>query len=83
MTGNAQNMISQMMNYQGNSVTTAKGLQQTANLTLDSVTQRMDSEYGVNIDEEMARLMELQNAYAASARIVSIVQELIDSLMRI
>ena len=43
----------------------------------------MDAEYGVDIDEEMARLIELQNAYAASARVISIAQELIDALMRI
>ena len=41
----------------------------------------MHAEYGVNVDEEMARLMQLQNAYSASARVVSVVQELIDSLM--
>jgi flagellar hook-associated protein 1 FlgK len=43
----------------------------------------MDAEYGVDIDEEMARLMELQNAFAANARVVSIVQELLDMLMQI
>jgi flagellar hook-associated protein 1 FlgK len=29
----------------------------------------------------MARLMELQNAYAANARVVSVVKELLDSLL--
>ena len=43
----------------------------------------MQSEYGVDVDEEMARLMELQNAYAANARVVSIVQDLLDTLMAI
>mgnify|MGYP001170121514 CR=1 FL=1 len=38
-------------------------------------------EYAVNVDEEMARLMELQNAYAANARVLSVVQELLDALM--
>ncbi|HCO55277.1 MAG TPA: flagellar hook-associated protein FlgK, partial [Pelagibacterium sp.] len=49
--------------------------------TLQSITTRMSAEYGVNVDEEMARLMQLQNAYSASARVVSTVQELIDALL--
>lgn len=81
--GTASNMISQMMNFQGNQVISANGDASSAKLAYEAVTQRMEAEYGVNVDEEMARLMELQNAYAASARVVSIVQELIDSLMRI
>lgn len=36
---------------------------------------------GVDVDEEMARLMELQNAFAANARVMSVAQELIDDLM--
>ena len=34
---------------------------------MESLDERLASEYGVNVDEEMARLMELQNAYAANA----------------
>ncbi len=41
------------------------------------------SEYGVNVDEEMARLMELQNAYAANSRVISTVQELLNRLMEV
>ena len=43
----------------------------------------MAEEYGVDVDEEMARLMELQAAYAANARVITIVQELLDTLMAI
>ena len=50
-------------------------------LTLDTIVDQMESEYGVNVDEEMARLMELQNAYAANARVVSVVKELLDALL--
>lgn len=35
---------------------------------------------GVNIDEEMANLVVYQNAYAASARLVSVVSEMFDTL---
>jgi flagellar hook-associated protein 1 FlgK len=48
---------------------------------MDALNQRMNSEYAVNVDEEMARLMELQNAYAANARVISVVQDLLNRLM--
>ena len=83
MNGNAQDMIAQMLNYQGSSISSANSSKQTRELSFEAVNMRMSDEYGVNIDEEMARLMELQNAYAASARVVSVVQELINTLMNI
>ncbi|MCS6759097.1 MAG: hypothetical protein MO852_08815 [Candidatus Devosia euplotis] len=50
-------------------------------LTLDSISDQMETEYGVNLDEEMTRLMELQNAYSANVRAVSVVKELLDALL--
>lgn len=82
LTGTARNMIAQMINHQGNMVSNAQSQDQQHKLTLESVKTKMNAEYGVNVDEEMARLIELQNAYSASARVVSTVQELIDALMR-
>lgn len=83
MSGNAQNMIVQMMNFQSNSISAANSELSAQELSLDAVTQRLGAEYDVNVDEEMARLIELQNAYSASARVVSVVQELIDALIAI
>jgi flagellar hook-associated protein 1 FlgK len=50
---------------------------------METISQRLDAEYGVNVDEEMARLMELQNAYAANSRVISVVQDLLQRLMDI
>jgi flagellar hook-associated protein 1 FlgK len=36
---------------------------------------------GVNLDEEMVHLVEFQRAYEAAARLVSIVDEMLDSLI--
>lgn len=47
----------------------------------DSLKQRSDAISGVNLDEEMANTVLYQNAYNASARIVSITAELFDSLI--
>ena len=81
--GTVADIISQTINFQGNAAAAAISDSETQELTLDALTQRLDSEYGVDVDEEMARLMELQNAFAANARVMSVVQELMDALMQL
>ena len=80
LSGNVGDLISQTVNYQGDTIATALANNDTQSQSLDVLGQRMDSEYGVNVDEEMSRLMELQNAYSANARVVSVVQELLQAL---
>lgn len=80
LTGNLNELISQVVSFQGTSINAALSKSDDRQLTLDTVVDQMQSEYGVNVDEEMARLMELQNAYAANARVVSVVKELLDAL---
>ncbi len=81
--GTVADIISQTINFQGNAAEAAISDNDTQQMTLDALTQRLDSEYGVDVDEEMARLLELQNAFAANARVMSVVQELMDSLMQL
>ncbi|MBU1306671.1 MAG: flagellar hook-associated protein FlgK [Alphaproteobacteria bacterium] len=83
LTGNLSGIISQVIGFQGASINAAASKADDRQLTLDTITDQMDSEYGVNVDEEMARLMELQNAYAANARVVSVVKELLDALFNV
>lgn len=81
LTGNLGEVISQIVGFQGSTVNAAISKRDDRQLTLDTIVDQMESEYGVNVDEEMARLMELQNAYAANARVVSVVKELLDALL--
>jgi flagellar hook-associated protein 1 FlgK len=81
LTGNLGEVISQIVGFQGSTVNAAISKRDDRQLTLDTIVDQMQSEYGVNVDEEMARLMELQNAYAANARVVSVVKELLDALL--
>ena len=82
LNGTLGEVIGQVLNFQGTSINTALTQASDRQLTLDTVIDQMSTEYGVNTDEEMARLMELQNAYAANARIMSAVKELLDSLFQ-
>jgi len=81
LAGTVSDFISQAINYQGNAAASSIADNDTQKLTLDALGERLEADYGVDVDEEMARLMELQNAFAANARVMSIAQELIESLM--
>jgi len=82
LAGNVSDLISQSINAVGNMASSAISDSDTQEMTLDALGNRLESEYGVDVDEEMARLMELQNAFAANARVMSVAQQLIDDLMR-
>lgn len=49
----------------------------------EQLSLRFQSQVGVNIDEEMASLILYQNAYAASARVITTTQEMFDDLQQI
>ena len=63
-----------------------KRAEQANNRFLESETLRVDlkealrDEVGVNIDEEMARLTVLQNSYAASARVIDTINQMLQEL---
>lgn len=81
LSGNLSTVISQVIGFQGASINAATTKADDRKLTLNTITDQMRTEYGVNVDHEMARLMELQNAYAANARVVSVVKQLLDALL--
>lgn len=47
------------------------------------LTNRLQNVSGVNVDTELVNLTTLQNSYAASARVIQVVQGLLDTLLRI
>jgi flagellar hook-associated protein 1 FlgK len=81
LAGTVSDLISQSINTVGNMASSALSDTDTQSMTVDALGNRLDSEYGVDVDEEMARLMELQNAFAANARVMNVAQQLIDDLM--
>lgn len=83
LSGTVSDFISQTINYQGNAAQAAISDSDTQSMTLDALGQRLESEYGVDVDEEMARLMELQNAFSANTRVIQVAQELMKALMEI
>ncbi len=49
----------------------------------DELSERVSEVSGVNLDEEMTRLITFQTAFNASARVISATQEMFDALLRI
>jgi flagellar hook-associated protein 1 FlgK len=83
LSGAVGDLISQTMDYTGNVAADAASNDATQQTAVQALNQRLDSEYGVNVDEEMARLLELQNAYSANARVISAVQDLMSKLLEL
>ena len=73
-----QNFISQ----QGNASTLATQLQQGQSVVVSTLQQKFDSTSAVNIDTEMASLIQVQNTYAANAHIMTVVQSMMTSLLQ-
>lgn len=82
-SGTIGGFIQRVISYQGamsNDVYRAAAAQETVAAQLE---ERFVSESGVNIDQEMAHLIELQTAYQANARIVTAFREMMDLLLRV
>ncbi|WP_332683049.1 flagellar hook-associated protein FlgK [Bosea sp. (in: a-proteobacteria)] len=68
---------------QGQASAAAQRLDEGQQVALAAVQSRFLEDSQVNVDQEMSTLIELQTAYAANARVISTVKELLDVLLRI
>lgn len=81
-TGSISTFLRQVISQQGQAADSANNLKQGQDVVLSSLQQRFNDSSSVNIDQEMATLMTLQNAYAANARVLSTVSNMFDTLMK-
>jgi flagellar hook-associated protein 1 FlgK len=72
----------QVISQQGEAAEAAANLKQGQDVVYNTLRQRFNNAAAVNIDEEMSNLLNLQNSYAANARVLSTVKEMLDALMR-
>lgn len=82
-TGSISTYLRQVVSVQGQTADAAASLKQGQDVVQSSLQQRFDDAAGVNIDQEMANLLALQNSYAANARVLSAVKDMIDTLMQL
>jgi flagellar hook-associated protein 1 len=81
-TGSLPAYLRQMISQQGEAAESASRLKEGQDVVFNSLQARFNDVSAVNIDVEMANLLNLQNAYAANARVASTVKEMLDTLMR-
>ncbi|MCF4127934.1 flagellar hook-associated protein FlgK [Methylobacterium sp. SyP6R] len=61
----------------------AQQLDEGQQIALSSAQSRFGKESGVSVDEEMSRLIQLQTAYSANARVLTAARDMLDTLLRI
>lgn len=78
VTADAGNLVSNVAGQ----LSTAKSRASSTETNLNTLVGTFSSKYGVNVDEETAHITELQNAYAASAQVMSAVKTMFESLLQ-
>ena len=81
-TGTLVNFAKQFISQQGEAATAAKQLADGQSVVLNTLQKKVTDASGVNIDDEMAHLLALQNAYSANARVMSSIKQMYDTLIQ-
>jgi len=80
-TGSLSTYLRQVISQQGEAATSATNLKQGQDVVLNTLQQKFNDTSGVNVDQEMANLLTLQNSYSANARVLSAVKDMFDTLI--
>lgn len=81
-TNTVGSYLDAVVSVQGANAASAARLNEGQQVVLTSIQSRFADTSGVNVDEEMANLVQLQNAYAANARVMSAAKDMMDLLLR-
>ena len=79
--GNFQTLFSEVVSSVGATVQSAELNLQSAEMIRDAAENAASELSGVNMDDEAAQLIEYQQAYQASARVLQTARELFDTLI--
>ena len=80
--GTITSYLQQFLSQQGAAATQATNLQQGQDVVVSTLQQKFNSTSGVNLDTEMSNLIQLQNAYAANAHVMSVIQSMMNTLLQ-
>lgn len=81
-SGSVSNYLQQFLSVQSNASTQATQLQQGQSVVVSTLQAKFNSTSSVNLDSEMSNLIQLQNAYAANAHLMSVVQSMMTTLLQ-
>ncbi len=74
--------LQQFLSIQSNASTQATQLQQGQSVVVSTLQAKFNSTSSVSLDTEMSNLIQLQNAYAANAHLMSVVQQMMNTLIQ-
>jgi flagellar hook-associated protein 1 FlgK len=81
-SGTLSSFLQSVISQQGEAANGAQNLADGQAVVVNALRERMSATSGVSIDQEMADLLQLQNTYAANARVMSTVREMLATLMQ-
>ncbi|MEP3602596.1 MAG: flagellar hook-associated protein FlgK [Stappiaceae bacterium] len=79
--GTIADYVNEVVSHQGEQAEDVNRQQSSSQIIFSSYEVQFEQSYTVNIDTELAFLVELQNAYTANARVLTAVQEMFDDLL--
>jgi len=77
-----QSLVQRIVTAQGQQAELGQRLAEGQEIVVSGLEERFAQSAKVNVDEEMARLIELQQTFQASARILSVVDEMMKTLLQ-
>ena len=80
-SGSLSAFVSQVIAMQGQAADNASNLRQGQDIVVNTLQDKLNRESGVNIDQEMTNLLNLQTAYGANARVLSAVKDMFAMLL--
>ncbi|HET7888387.1 MAG TPA: flagellar hook-associated protein FlgK [Bradyrhizobium sp.] len=81
-TGTISNYLQQFIGQQASAANSATQLQQGQSVVVSTLQQKFNATSEVNIDSELSNLISLQNSYAANAHVMSVVQNMMQTLLQ-
>lgn len=82
-TASVGDFARRVVDTQGANAEAAMRLDEGQGVALAAAQSRFSEVSGVNIDQEMAQLVQLQTSYGANARVMTAVRDMMDMLLRI
>lgn len=81
-TSTLANFADRVVSFWGAAASSATSAYDSQSIIQSNLEQRMKTASGVNVDQELARLIQLQSSYAANARVLTTAKEMLDALMQ-
>lgn len=80
-TSTITSFASRLLGSAGSAASLAQTAADDASARLSDTVNRRDSYSGVNVDEELAQMVVLQNSYSAAARVMTTASQMYDTLL--